>query len=647
MTAKGRRTWYFLLGGLLLLPGLVAVGAWLANRDGASRLPVRRSTGPHSASTLESPDPRRTYTGPYRNIDPEVRYVGDSACVECHKDIAASYAGHPMGRSLMPIAALADRPASSPRDNPFAILGRRFEVRRQNERMWHRQSVLDESGKPALELVQEIQWAIGSGSKGYSYLLEKDGYILQTPISWFTQKQRWDLSPGFAPSTLAGRVVPASCLFCHTNHLREHPDHPDRFLPPMFEGHAIGCERCHGPGELHVKGDLDHTIVNPARLSGSLSNAVCEQCHLEGEVRVLRPGRKLFDYRPGLPLHEFWTVLVQAGHNGEDARAVNHVEQIYRSKCFQASNTDGSHMGKMGCTTCHDPHVHVGKAKRVANYRAACMKCHDEAKCLHGCSVPRRQRLLANPNDSCIDCHMPRYSHSDIAHAASADHRIVRRADRGAPRPAELSGDQLADFYRDRFPRGDSDAARNLALGLVKLLGSGRLQPQKDGERAVHLLELALARHPRDPELRAGKALVLELLGRSSEALSEARRALVGRLGDWRLLAQAAGAAQAQGKLDDAADYLRQAVEINPFVADNHVRLIALLIRTGQLDEVRTRNDALLQLDPFNVSGRQTRVGELLRQGKKAAARQEFELIRRLKPADLPQREEWFRQQLR
>src|SRR5262249_3454658 len=154
----------------------------------------------------------------------------------------------------------------------------------QGEHLWHRQAVFDDAGKPVAELAQEVRWVIGSGRKGYSYLTERDGYLLQTPISWYTQHQRWDLSQGVTPSALAGRGVAGSCLFCHTNRLHEHPDHPDRFVPPVFEGHAIGCERCHGPGALHVTGDLDHTIVNPARLPPPLRDAVCEQCHLEGEA---------------------------------------------------------------------------------------------------------------------------------------------------------------------------------------------------------------------------------------------------------------------------------------------------------------------------------------------------------------------------
>jgi predicted CXXCH cytochrome family protein len=642
-----------LAAGLVLLVALGVGGAWLARRltpPGPDRPP---------AAPAEPPDPRRTYAGPYRNIDPDVRYVGDAACAGCHEDIARSYARHPMGRSLVPAAELLDRQRYGPdTNNPFTALGRHFQVDRRGGHLLHRQAVL-EAGQPVVELTQEIRWVIGSGAKGYSYLTERDGYLLQTPISWYTQKQRWDLSPAFVPSALPGRVVSAACLFCHANRLRQDPEHPDHFAPPVFEGHAIGCERCHGPGELHVRGDPDHTIVNPGRLDPPLRDAVCEQCHLEGEARVLRAGRDLFDYRPGLPLADFWAVLVDAGQTGEDARAVNHVEQMYQSRCFRRP------VGKLklGCVICHDPHVAVGPGEREVHYRAACLKCHDETtpagsagegksspSSSHrlACSVPGVRRRQTSPRDSCIDCHMPRYATAEVAHTAATDHRILRRPldDRPLPR-TDPDRARFVDFYRDRHPRGDPQAERTLGLGLVKLMSAGMLRPERDGERALLVLESALAGRPQDAELRASKAQLLVLLDRPSEALTEARSALETRPGDWRLLAWAAGAAQAEGQTELALGYWRRAVEINPLVPDSQVNLVALLIRTGQLDEARQRCRKLLQLDPFNVSGRQAWVGFLLSQGRKDEARREFEVIRRLRPPDLAGREEWFRQQMR
>jgi Flp pilus assembly protein TadD len=645
-----RRGRILLAVGLVLLLALAGGGAWLVRHATADR-------HDSPAASAQPNDPRRTYAGPYRNVNPDVAYVGDAACVGCHEKIAESYAHHPMGRSLVPAVGLLDPRQDAPdTNNPFTALGRRFRVDRHEGRMWHRQAVLDDRGRPVAELAREVSWVIGSGRKGYSYLAEQDGYLLQTPISWFTQKRRWDLSPGFMSSALAGRVLTASCLVCHTNRLREDPEHPDRFLPPVFEGHAIGCERCHGPGKLHVAGDPDHAIVNPARLSPPLRDAVCEQCHLEGEVRVLRAGRGAFDFRPGLPLSEFWAVLVRGRQSGEDAKAVNHVEQMYQSKCFQRS----AGPSQMGCVTCHDPHVFVGPGERVELYRAACLQCHDPLTPAPlppggeggvrrpGCSEPLPRRRQTSPADSCIDCHMPRYTSSDIAHTASTDHRIVRRPRGDGPEHMpDLDGARLVDFYQDRFLQGDSQAERNLGLGLVKMMSGGMLRPERHGERALRLLESALASHPEDVELRESKVQALLLLNRPSEALAQARPALAKRPGDWRLLGWAAGAAQAEGQTDLALDYWRRAVDINPFVPESQVSLVALLIRTGRLDEARDRCRKLLQVDPFNVSARQAWIGFLLEQGQKDEARREFDIIRRLAPPDLAAREEWFRQQMR
>ncbi len=635
MSGRQKRALY-LIAGLTLLAGLTGLAVRLLPRPASADHPSDPAPPPGG------PDPRRAYPGPYRNIHPDVRYVGDQACAECHPGIARQYASHPMGRSLVPAAQLADRQRySADSNNPFFALGRRFEVVRQGDRVRHRQAVLDGAGATVVDLDQEVDWAIGSGAKGHSYLSERDGYLLQTAISWFTQKQRWDLSPGFPLSALAGRVVPASCLFCHANRMREHPEHPDRFVAPVFEGHAIGCERCHGPGELHVKGDLNHTIVNPARLPPLLRDAVCEQCHLEGEARVRRAERGLFDYRPGLPLHDFWAVLVEGRQSGEDAKAVNHVEQMVQSRCYRRP-VGGL---QLGCITCHDPHVHIGPAQRVPHYRAACLKCHHASKGQRACSFPLRQRRQTSPEDSCIACHMPRYTSSDIVHTASTDHRILRHPAQRPARTAALDGAHLVDFYRERFPGGDPQAERNRGLGLVRMLIAGMLPTERDGGRAVLLLESALAQYPKDAELRQSKTLLLGLLGRSSETVSAARQALAERPGDWRVLAQAALATQAERQAEQALTFWRQAVEINPVVADYQAGLIEALIRTGRVDEVPRRCRDLLRLDPFSVSGRQALVGSLLQQGKKAEARRQFEVIRRLKPPDLAQREEWFRQQ--
>jgi hypothetical protein len=641
MSTKSRGV---VLLGLLVLVGLGGVGFWLARRQS----PI----DDHSSPGKEL-DPRRAYAGPLRNINPDVRYVGDAQCAGCHEDITKSYARHPMGRSLVPASVIRDRQRYTPDTHtPFAAFGRSLEAVLVSDRLLHRQAVLDPGGRPVVELAQEVRWAIGSGRKGYSYLTERDGYLLQTAISWFSQQNRWDLSPGYGPPVMTGRIVSTSCLFCHANRLHEHPEYPDRFVPPVFEGHAIGCERCHGPGELHANGEGENTIVNPARLSPALRDAVCEQCHLEGEGRIVRSGRALFDYRPGLPLSEYLAVLVPETTVGDsEARAVSHVEQMYESRCFVRS------AGKLGCITCHDPHVFVGKDERETHYRAACVKCHelgvggqesgvrsqvgpmtnDKGLRTKGCSMPVAERQRKN-RDSCIDCHMPRYAASDIPHTASTDHRIPRR-----PTPAAgLDRARFVDFYRERFPDGDPQAERTLGLGLVKLMNAGMLPPARHAADALSLMESALARQPGDIELRRGKVQAMLLSGRYSEALPEARAALAERPGDWRLLEWAATAAQAERQTEQSISYWRRAADANPALPDYQESLLALLIRAGQAEEARDRCRKLLEIDPFSLPGRQAWVGFLLQQGNKEDARREFDIIRRLRPPDLAEREKWF-----
>src|SRR5215467_10696480 len=89
-----------LFGASILFLAMAGMGAWIASRYFTDR-PVLRWT-----PASEPSDPRRSYTGPYRNIHPDIRYVNDARSTECHEQIARSFAAHPMGRSLVPVASL-------------------------------------------------------------------------------------------------------------------------------------------------------------------------------------------------------------------------------------------------------------------------------------------------------------------------------------------------------------------------------------------------------------------------------------------------------------------------------------------------------------------------------------------------------------
>ena len=72
----------------------------------------------------------------------------------------------------------------------------------------------------------------------------------------------------------------------------------NRYEPPIFQGHAIGCERCHGPGELHAsRGEesagTDLTIVNPGSPRSGLAGVGLSAMPSSGMVSFPQGGARL------------------------------------------------------------------------------------------------------------------------------------------------------------------------------------------------------------------------------------------------------------------------------------------------------------------------------------------------------------------
>jgi hypothetical protein len=631
----GRRWNGALAAGLVLLLAGAAVAFVL--RRGAT--PSENADGLTPAAPVP-PDPRLDYAGPFLNVRPEVRYVGDAACDECHADKAESYRQHPMGRSLLPISDVLGRAPHGPAklEGQFEAFESRFRVERRGEQVWHRQTRLDAAGRPIYTQDHEVGYVIGSGTRGHSYLSERDGFLFQTPVSWFSQKGVWDLSPGFSADMLPGRPISPDCLFCHANRARHREGTRNGYEAPIFDGCAIGCERCHGPGELHARSPgrkdpatgADYTIVNPHHLEAELRAAVCEQCHLAGESRVLCRGRDLYDFRPGLPLSLFLSVFVADRSAGSGTqKAVNHVEQMHLSPCFLRSKGDK----KLGCTSCHDPHVRVGPEQRVAHYREKCLACHD-ARQAPDCGLAPEVRRRQNRADSCIDCHMPTYPAADIAHTAATNHQIARhppqdRETAGQPNRDKAPARPPVSFYPARV--GDAEQMRDLGVALARLAAGGKGDPPRLAGRAAELLEESLTNCPDDVYAWEARAQALTVLGRQAEARAAFEAALARSPRRELSLQGAARLAQTAGDLDQALACWRRAVEVNPQAADAQGNLARLLIHTGAWDEARPHCRAWLRLDPGSVEARKLWARCLLHDGDRAAAREEMDRLQRLR----------------
>ncbi|MGC8640318.1 MAG: tetratricopeptide repeat protein [Isosphaeraceae bacterium] len=574
---------------------------------------------------------------PYANTRPGVRYVGDAACARCHKDITLTYSQHPMGRSLSPIAAAESPGGDEAGGHPlFQAQGLEYSIERRDGKVLHQETRRDASGHIVARNEAEVRYVLGSGSQGISYLIDRDGFLFQSPISWYVRKRQWDLAPGYdRMNTHFDRPVASTCLYCHASRALAVAGTINRYRPPIFQGHAISCERCHGPGELHMKGPImvdgqDTTIVNPAALEPALREAVCEQCHLLGQRRIVKVDRREEDYRPGLPFEEFWSIF-ETPAGKADAQFVGQVEQMHQSRCFHASD------GELSCISCHDPHERPEPEERVRYYQERCLECHAD----QGCTLPASVRVARSRNDDCTLCHMPRAEHTDIRHGATTDHRILRQPDREDRSPTGPVGTgreerSLVLFQGERMNERQRRAAdRDLGVALCR-----------DGPAAASvalpLLEAALAARPDDLDGWEAKGFALDQLGRYQEGLAAFRSALDREPGRESALLGAADAAARARRQDEAIALLRRAIAINPTRWSYRADLASLLFRVRDWSAAAEAGREAIRLSPADLTTRKLLVRSYLRMGDSQAARRELQTLLGFNPPDRDELIRWF-----
>jgi Flp pilus assembly protein TadD len=573
------------------------------------------------------------------NARPGVSYVGDAVCARCHADIAETFRRHPMGRSLAPIATAPaagfDRPTGTATFSAGASL---FTIERRGGREIHRESVSD-GGHVLAQVEGEAAYAVGSGARSITYLVEHDGRLFESPITWYTQKQRWDLSPGYEnTSPHFDRPIDPNCLFCHSNRVEPVALSANRYSAPIFLGYAIGCERCHGPGELHsrrqeLSGNRDLTIVNPRHLDPVLRGNICEQCHLVGDQRIDRVGRTAVDFRPGLPLTEFF---VDHGRTSEEGQTlVGQVEQMKASRCFRASE------GRLGCVSCHDPHEVPDPKEKISYFRERCLACHADK----GCKLPEPERRAKNREDFCAGCHMPVSQTVDAVHIAVRDHRILREPDAWSTvgrRSRSLI--PLVRLNGDVDPRDVNSMDRELAIAVTA--EGGRLgntpQMRQVGRLVLSALNTAVTEHPDDLVALRTTAQALAFTGRQAEAMSIADSLLKSAPADELLLDDFTSYAIDLRDFLKALEPSRRAVALNPWSAACRERLAFVSIQCedwkGAIHEAREA----LRLNPFLKFARMSLVQCLLHDRDTKAAASEFATLVKLHEDQRQSLEVWY-----
>lgn len=353
---------------------------------------------------------------PFLNTSLEVGYVGSRRCFECHAEEHHSYLTTAHSRAFTEVRADEEPPAAEFLHN---LSSRHYMITKEDGLLYHSESYVTDENEQIHLSRYPLAYRVGSGRFGRTYLAAtENGFLVESPVTWYAPNARWNMSPGYDRERHQSfhRSISTGCLFCHTGRV-EAPQ--SDFRANILENN-ISCERCHGPGELHVKkqlaaepseGSIDYTIVNPRHLSRGLSEGICHQCHLQGDLQVHSLHNLTSDYRPGLPFHEFHHEY-RLQKNDEQMTIVGHVEQLQQSPCYLQSQS-------LTCVTCHDPHRDVPKKGAREHFRSVCLQCHDT----HHCKAPPQERQLAS-QDNCVQCHMPS-SQTEVPHVAFTHHRIA------------------------------------------------------------------------------------------------------------------------------------------------------------------------------------------------------------------------------
>lgn len=371
-------------------------------------------------------------------------YMGSESCAPCHKNIYKQWQKSGKGRDLRAPGNGLPRFNQAPITDPNSSYQYRLIDQSGSP---HVEECIIEQGDTLHKRSEPIDLLMGSGNQTVTPLRQINGYLYELPITYYSAHKKWALSPGYAEKTnyRFDRPIGTECLHCHSTRFSYFPHSFNRYR--KIEPTGIGCEKCHGPGQAHVRlmeserqepaselGLIDLSGLTPQRQLD-----VCMQCHLEGITLPKTPGG-LSDFVPGQDLSDYVAIFHPKGE--ADIGFASHGERLQLSACFRAGETS------MTCGTCHDPHK--GSPKREdqkrKTYNAACQSCHGKSHSTCSRSTHRDSSVY------CASCHMPAKGTRDIPHVFAHDHWIQVPGDAVPAAPTEIAEDFIS-FQKIEDPK--------------------------------------------------------------------------------------------------------------------------------------------------------------------------------------------------
>lgn len=312
-------------------------------------------------------------------------YVGSTACEQCHRTIYQHWKKTPMANVVR-----------DPRDDPHAFIA---DIR---------------TNTVAPFTIDQVALVYGSRWK-QRYFTRVGGDLYPLPVQWDIGTRKW--LPYHIPSTGADwwaslyppdnmhRPTGPTCDGCHTVGYDIHTHQPAEW--------NVGCERCHGPGSVHVAHPARGNIVNPARLGAVAETDVCIQCHSQGRPAKGAIEGRYYDwpvgYRVGLRLQDSWKL--------EDC-TLGQTSFYYYPDCTAHKNRmQGNdfvqsvmYRHQITCSSCHDVHGTQNYAQLIKPANEICLDCHGPMSPNGPHAATLEEHTHHNPGSAgneCVACHMP------------------------------------------------------------------------------------------------------------------------------------------------------------------------------------------------------------------------------------------------
>jgi formate-dependent nitrite reductase cytochrome c552 subunit len=389
-------------------------------------------------------------------------YVSSDTCRACHPAQYESWHTS-FHRSMTQVATPDTVRAGFDGVRVADVAGRPMLLQRRGREFWAEFDDPD-SGRlrPPARISRQVVMVTGSHNQQvYWYRTDHGRIVGQLPGTYIIAERRWMprtmvfLRPSADHPPSATGNWNAMCINCHVTHGKAKIDLPwGRTADSSVGEFGIGCEACHGPGDVHARanqnpfrrywthltGRNDPTIVQPSGLQPKTASQVCGQCHgvyaysnrademsVNAVGHAYRPGQDLLQTRflvrpstdlesPRLRTFAANNQKFMAGSFWSDGMvrvSGREYNGLIDSPCFLRA-TDAKHT--LTCFSCHSMHTARDDRRPSAEWAAthqvspgmdsnqACVQCHDRFRT--NLTAHTKHRAGSSGSD-CYNCHMP------------------------------------------------------------------------------------------------------------------------------------------------------------------------------------------------------------------------------------------------